>query len=53
MNFTTTALAVGTLMTILVGVPITTLVSQNMEILATLAIFGVVMSGAFALTPKK
>ena len=53
MNFTTTALAVGTLMTIFIGVPITTFVSQNMEILATLAIFGVVMSGAFALTPKK
>jgi hypothetical protein len=27
MNFTTTALAVGTLMTIFIGVPITTLVS--------------------------
>ena len=53
MNFTTTALAVGTLMTIFIGVPVTTLVSQYMEILATLAIFGAVMSGAFALTPKK
>jgi len=27
MNFTTTALAVGTLMTIFIGVPVTTLVS--------------------------
>ena len=53
MNFTTTALAAGTLMTIFIGVPITAFVSQHMEILATFAIFGVVMSGAFALTPKK
>ena len=53
MNFTTTALAAGTLMTIFIGVPITTFVSQYMEILATLAIFGAAMSGAFALTPKE
>ena len=53
MNFTTTALAVGTLMTVFIGVPITTFISQYMEILATLVIFGAVMSGAFALTPKK
>ena len=53
MNFTTTALAAGTLMTIFIGVPITTFVSQYMEILATFVIFGAVMSGAFALTPKK
>ena len=53
MNFTTTALAAGTLMTIFIGVPITTFVSQYMEILATFVIFGAVMSGAFSLTPKK
>ena len=53
MNFTTTALAVGTLMTIFIGVPLTTFVYQYMEILVTLAIFVAVMSGAFALTPKK
>ena len=53
MNFTTTALAAGTLMTIFIGVPLTTFVYQYMEILVTISIFGAAMSGAFALTPKK
>ncbi len=53
MNFTTTAMAAGTLMTIFIGAPLITFFSQNMEILATLAILGAAMGGAFALTPKK
>ena len=53
MNFTTTALAAGTLMTIFIGVPSTAFVSQHMELLATLANFGAVMSGACEFTPKQ
>ena len=53
MNFTTTALAAGALMTIFVGVPITAIVSQTMEILAIIAAISATTFGAYKMTPTQ